>query len=45
MSENDFPILSKGIYANHAAIAPWPRVTAEAVSYFAKENLLEGPAN
>jgi selenocysteine lyase/cysteine desulfurase len=45
MSENDFPILSKGIYANHAAIAPWPRVTAEAVSNFAQENLLEGPAN
>lgn len=29
-------------YLNHAAVAPWPRRAAEAVSRFAKENVLLG---
>ena len=33
-----FPILKQGLYANHAAIAPWPRVTTQAVCDFAVEN-------
>jgi len=30
------------IYLNHAAVAPWPRATAQAVSRFAQENALQG---
>jgi cysteine desulfurase/selenocysteine lyase len=39
----DFPILNHGLYANHAAITPWPRVTTEAVVDFARENSEIGP--
>lgn len=35
---NEFPILEHGHYANHAAIAPWPRACARAVAAFAVEN-------
>jgi cysteine desulfurase/selenocysteine lyase len=38
-----FPILEKGIYANHAAIAPWPLVATRAVADFAQENAVHGP--
>ena len=38
-----FPILNHGHYANHAAIAPWPRLTSEAVQRFASENADIGP--
>ena len=41
----EFPICERGVYANHAAIAPWPRSVAEAVSRFAEENVLAGPAH
>lgn len=34
----EFPVLHHGLYANHAAISPWPRVTAQAVAAFAMEN-------
>ncbi len=40
---DEFPILEHGLYANHAAIAPWPRVTAHAVAEFALENSEIGP--
>ena len=40
---DEFPILKHGHYANHAAIAPWPRVTAQAVVDFALENCQIGP--
>jgi len=40
-----FPILEKGLYFNHAAVGPWPRCTAEAVQNFAAENMLSGSAN
>jgi selenocysteine lyase/cysteine desulfurase len=36
--QRQFPILEHGLYVNHAAIAPWPLCTAEAVARFAKEN-------
>ncbi len=38
-----FPILDQGLYLNHAAIAPWPRCTNNAVQTFARENALQGP--
>ena len=34
----EFPILEHGLYANHAAIAPWPRAASQAVAEFAQEN-------
>lgn len=40
---NQYPIMNHGLYANHAAIAPWPRVTADAVAEFARENAEVGP--
>lgn len=40
-----FPILDRGLYLNHAAIAPWPLPVAAAVDDFARENLRLGPAN
>ncbi len=41
----EFPITSRLIYLNHAAVGPWPRRTAEAVKRFADENAQEGAAN
>jgi selenocysteine lyase/cysteine desulfurase len=38
-----FPTSETMHYANHAAISPWPRVTADAVSQFARENAESGP--
>lgn len=40
---DEFPILKHGFYANHAAIAPWPRVASQAVRSFAQENCERGP--
>ncbi len=40
---DQFPILDQGLYLNHAAIAPWPRKTAEDVQAFALENTDKGP--
>jgi selenocysteine lyase/cysteine desulfurase len=39
-----FPSLEQGLYLNHAAIAPWPRCTTDAVVRFAEENRSAGPA-
>lgn len=41
----EFPLDAELIYLNHAAVAPWPRRTAEAVRRFADENLHRGAAN
>ena len=38
----EFPILRHGLYANHAAIAPWPLAAANAVRAFALENAETG---
>lgn len=39
-------LLEEGlIYLNHAAVAPWPRRTAEAVRRFAEDNLYRGSRN
>jgi cysteine desulfurase / selenocysteine lyase len=37
-----FPHKKGLIYLNHAAVAPWPRCTAEAVIHFAEENITQG---
>lgn len=34
----EFGQLSRPLYFNHAAVAPWPRRTADAVAAFAREN-------
>jgi selenocysteine lyase/cysteine desulfurase len=39
-----FPNLEQGLYLNHAAVAPWPRCTSDAVKRFADENATAGPA-
>jgi len=39
---NQFPLEPGITYLNHAAVAPWPRRTADAVSRFADENLHRG---
>lgn len=41
----EFPQDSKMIYLNHAAVAPWPARTAEAVKRFAEENIFTGAMN
>ncbi len=40
----EFPTLERGIYANHAALAPWPLCVSEAVRDFARENTTVGPS-
>jgi cysteine desulfurase/selenocysteine lyase len=40
----EFPSREAGLYFNHAAIAPWPECTAQAVRDFATENALQGAA-
>ncbi len=37
--EQQFPHLAQLVYLNHAAVAPWPRCTQEAVAAFARENV------
>ena len=32
-------------YLNHAAVAPWPRRAADAVSAFARENVAHGASD
>lgn len=41
----EFPQDPNLIYLNHAAVAPWPQRTAEAVRRFAEENVREGAAH
>ena len=35
---DQFPVLKHGLYANHAAISPWPLAASKAVAAFAMEN-------
>jgi len=41
----EFPLEEGLIYLNHAAVAPWPRRTTEAVHAFAEENSRRGAAD
>lgn len=41
----EFPHEPELIYLNHAAVAPWPRRTGEAVRRFAEENVRHGAAH
>ena len=38
MSHPEFPLAKELIYLNHAAVAPWPKRTSEAVKAFAEQN-------
>ena len=42
MPDSDFDLEPGLIYLNHAAVSPWPRRTAEAVTDFARENACIG---
>jgi cysteine desulfurase/selenocysteine lyase len=42
---SEFPLDDKLIYLNHAAVAPWPRRTADAVKQFAEENIRFGASH
>lgn len=39
---DEFPLAPPWIYLNHAAVAPWPRRTGDAVRHFADENQTYG---
>lgn len=39
-----FPNPDSGLYLNHAAISPWPICATQAVTRFAEENSIRGPA-
>lgn len=39
----EFPSTRLGVYANHAAMSPWPAATHDAVRAFAESNLMQGP--
>lgn len=43
--KREFPIIDCRHHLNHAAVAPWPRRTADAVKTFADENLNIGSSN
>ncbi len=45
MYRNEFSLDSNLIYLNHAAVAPWPKRTVEAVMDFAQENGLHGASH
>lgn len=38
-----FPTIASMVYANHAAVSPWPRVAQDAMQAFAAENCEIGP--
>ena len=42
---SQFPVSRQLIHLNHAAVGPWPQVTADAVSAFAEQNLRFGSLN
>ncbi|NNL96087.1 MAG: aminotransferase class V-fold PLP-dependent enzyme [Xanthomonadales bacterium] len=41
--DQQFPTRREMLYANHAAISPWPRAARDAVEGFARENVERGP--
>ena len=45
MNDSGFLLDDTIIYLNHAAVSPWPRCTADAVSAFADENATIGSSN
>jgi selenocysteine lyase/cysteine desulfurase len=42
MIAEQFPVNDQCMYLNHAAVAPWPRCTSDAVQKFAEENCQTG---
>jgi selenocysteine lyase/cysteine desulfurase len=45
MLTSEFILDGSIIYLNHAAVSPWPRSTADAVTSFARENAITGARN
>jgi len=45
MYDDEFTLHEGICYLNHAAVAPWPKSTAEAVTQFSQENQLRGAQN
>lgn len=43
--QQEFPLKPDLVYLNHAAVAPWPTRTCEAVKRFAEENMMYGSKN
>lgn len=43
--QQEFPLKHDLVYLNHAAVAPWPRRTSDAVKQFATENMELGSKN
>lgn len=43
--QDEFPQDEALVYLNHAAVGPWPKRAQQAVSEFAKENVLQGATN
>ena len=41
----EFPLVPDLVYLNHAAVAPWPQRTCDAVTAFAVENTSQGALN
>ncbi|MBI5451506.1 MAG: aminotransferase class V-fold PLP-dependent enzyme [Gammaproteobacteria bacterium] len=44
MREREFPVTVDTVYLDHAAVAPWPRRCAAAISRFADDNVRAGAA-
>ena len=42
---DEFPVTEAHIYLNHAAVAPWPKRTCDAIAAFARENRDHGAAD
>ena len=45
LAASEFPLAEGLVYLNHAAVAPWPQRTANAVAAFARENTDVGARN
>ena len=40
---NDFPVLEREVWLNHAAISPWPAAVVQAMRAFVHDNAAHGP--
>lgn len=45
LCQEQFPQVDTLCYLNHAAVSPWPQVTADAIANFAQENVHTGARN
>ncbi len=42
---DQFPVVNQLIHLNHAAVGPWPQVTADTICKFSQENVQSGSKN